>query len=132
MLRNLATSLILEEQVQTTLAKAKEIRPIVEKLITLARKNAESVVDAAGGEEEKQEANMARVAAIRNAGRYLRGKEPLAHLFGELAERYIPKDKGGYTRISKLGNRLGDNAPMAIIELINDQAEDEASIEESA
>ena len=128
MLRNLATSLILEGSVETTIAKAKEIRSVVEKLITLARRNASSVVEAAGTTEAK----LARVAAVRRAGRYVRGRDALQILFGELAERYQPKDKGGYTRITKLGNRLGDNAPLALIELINDQDAEEGDAEGEA
>lgn len=137
MFRNMATSLIEEERIQTTVAKAKELRRIVEKLITAGRRNAESVVAAAGSDEERTARTMARVAAVRQAGKTVRNRFALQKLFGELAERYIDRP-GGYTRIIRVGRRLGDNAEMAIIELIPDgEAEgfepaDDDHIEEDA
>ncbi len=98
LLMNLAKSLIRHEQITTTLAKGKELRPYVEKLITKAKK---------GGL-----ANRRLVLAK------LQDKEMTAKLFDELAERY--KDRpGGYVRVLKAGFRQGDNAPMAIVELVD-------------
>ena len=108
MFRNMATSLIEEERIQTTAAKAKELRSIVEKLITLASRNANSVVEQGSAD---------RVAAVRQAGRYIRNRDALQKLFGELAERFVGRP-GGYTRVLRTGRRLGDNAEMAIIELL--------------
>jgi len=98
MFANMSTALIKHEQIRTTLAKAKELRPIVEKLITLGKK----------GNLHSRRYAIARMA-------------PDAHiekLFGEIAKRYENRS-GGYTRIIKDGNRYGDSAPMAYIELVD-------------
>jgi large subunit ribosomal protein L17 len=101
LLRNLTSSLIKEERITTTLTKAKELRRVVEKMITLGKKGS--------------------LHNRRMAARYIFGSEPLSKLFTDLAGRY--KDRaGGYTRIVKRGPRLGDGADMAIIELM-DRAE---------
>ena len=98
MLRNMAASLIKHEQITTTLPKAKELRPYVEKLITLAKR---------GGLSNR------RLAHSR-----LLDDAQLAKLFDVLAERYAGR-AGGYTRIIKAGFRAGDAAPMAVIELVD-------------
>ena len=98
MLRNMAASLIKHEQIKTTLPKAKELRPYVEKLITLAKK---------GGLSNR------RLAHSR-----LLDDAQLTKLFGELAERYKDRN-GGYTRVIKAGYRASDAAPMAVIELVD-------------
>jgi large subunit ribosomal protein L17 len=121
MFRNMVTSLINEERIETTLPKAKELRPIIEKLLTSAKHNAPSVV-AAAAEDQKVSKVATRVAAIRQAGKFVRGKDALQKLFGALSEQYQQRP-GGYTRIVKTRNRLGDNAEMAIIELIPASAE---------
>ncbi|MFQ5347265.1 MAG: 50S ribosomal protein L17 [Rhodothalassiaceae bacterium] len=95
---NLAQALIKHEQIMTTLPKAKELRPVVEKLITRAKK---------GGL-----ANRRRVLA------QLQNEALTAKLFDELAERYRDRP-GGYARVLKAGFRQGDKAPMAIIELVD-------------
>lgn len=98
MFMNMAQALIKHEQITTTLPKAKELRPIVEKLITLGKK---------GGLANR------RLAISR-----LQSRELVTKLFDELAERY--KDRpGGYARVLKAGFRYGDNAPMAVIELVD-------------
>jgi large subunit ribosomal protein L17 len=95
---NMASSLIKHEQITTTLPKAKELKPIVEKLITLGKK----------GELHHR----------RQAISQLADKAQAAKLFDVLAERY--KDRqGGYVRVLKAGFRYGDNAPMAIVELVD-------------
>ena len=98
LLRNLAQSLIKHEQITTGIAKAKELRPYVEKLITLAKK---------GGLSNR------RLAHSR-----LLDDAQLTKLFGELAERYKDRN-GGYTRVIKAGYRASDAAPMAVIELVD-------------
>ncbi|HDH7047290.1 TPA: 50S ribosomal protein L17 [Staphylococcus aureus] len=107
MLRDLATSLIISERIETTEARAKEVRSVVEKLITLGKKG--------------------DLASRRNAAKTLRNVEilhedettqtALQKLFGEIAERYTER-QGGYTRILKQGPRRGDGAESVIIELV--------------
>ena len=103
LLANLAASLFAAEGIVTTEAKAKALRPIAEKLITKAKK--------------AQEESPMRVHRIRQIQGYLGDKEMTNKLVNEVAPRYT-KRNGGYTRILKLGERHGDNAPMARIELV--------------
>ena len=98
MLRNMANSLIAHEAIKTTLPKAKELRRVVEPLITLGKKPT--------------------LANRRLAFDRLRDRDSVVKLFGELGERYKTRP-GGYTRILKFGNRVGDNAPMAYVELVD-------------
>jgi len=113
MFANMAASLIRHEQIVTTLPKAKDLRPIVEKYITLAKKG---------------DLHSRRLAASR-----LRDDDMVKKLFDVLAERY--KDRqGGYTRVLKAGFRYGDSAPRAVIELVDRDetvkgAEDRARVE---
>ncbi len=104
MLANMAASLIKHEQIKTTVPKAKELKPYVEKLITL-RKQAAASPDRA-------------VAKRRQAIAIMRDKTQAKKIFDVLAERYADRP-GGYTRIMKAGYRYGDAAPIAIIELID-------------
>ena len=98
MFANMAAALVKHEQIVTTLPKAKELKPFVEKLITLSKK--------------------ATLASRRQAIATMRDTTQAAKLFDVLAERY--KDRsGGYTRVLKAGFRYGDNAPMAVIELVD-------------
>jgi large subunit ribosomal protein L17 len=117
MFRNMATSLIEEERIQTTAAKAKELRPIIERLITLGKRNAPSVVAQATSDGERAKLTAARVAAVRQAGKTVRNRNALQKLFGDIAERFVDR-QGGYTRVLRVGRRLGDNAELAIIELL--------------
>jgi ribosomal protein L17 len=98
MFRNMAASLIKHEQITTTVPKAKELRPYVEKLITLAKK---------GGLSNRR---LAHARLLDDA--------QLTKLFDVLAERYAGRN-GGYTRIIKAGIRASDAAPIAIIELVD-------------
>ena len=98
MFRNMSASLIKHEQITTTVAKAKELRPYVEKLITLAKR---------GG-----------LANRRLAMSRLMDETQLVKLFDVLAERYQDRN-GGYTRVSKAGIRASDAAPIAIIEFVD-------------
>ncbi|MFC4624956.1 50S ribosomal protein L17 [Daeguia caeni] len=102
MFANMAASLIEHEQIVTTLPKAKEIRPIVEKLVTL-------------GKRGDLHARRQAIAAIRDA-------KLVAKLFDTLATRYATRN-GGYIRIMKAGFRTGDNAPMAVVEFVERDVE---------
>ena len=97
MFRNMAVALIKHEQITTTLPKAKELRPVAEKLITLGKR---------GG-----------LHARRQAYAQLRDEKIVAKLFDTLATRYKTRS-GGYTRVLKAGMRYGDAADMAVIELV--------------
>lgn len=100
MFRNMVTSLIVAERITTTLAKAKELRRFAEKMVTLAK--------------------TGTLHARRQAAAYVRGSTAVQKLFAELGPRFKER-QGGYTRILKLGNRLGDGAEMAIIEYLGYQ-----------
>ena len=106
MLENMAVSLIKNETIKTTLPKAKELRPFVEKVITLGKKNKES----------------SRSSAYNT----LQDKEAVAKVFKELSVRYKDRN-GGYCRIVKAGFRTGDNAPMAFIQLLDQDQSSEVS-----
>ena len=98
MLSNMASSLILHKRISTTVAKAKALRKYVEPLITKA----------------KNDTTHSR----RTVFSYLQNKESVSMLFGEVADK-VASRPGGYTRILKTGNRLGDNADMCVIELVD-------------
>src|SRR5436305_5639587 len=143
MLRNLATSLINSEKehIITTVPKAKELRPFVEKAITLARKAQDLTGDGAtlrGVHLRRQAARFFhagnstfKAEQSRFRGNKGEPKEPIERtagvkavqrLFNELGVRYKDRN-GGYTRIIKLGRRVGDNAEMAVIELVDNPRE---------
>jgi len=96
-LRNMATSLFLHERIETTTAKAKELRPYAERLITLARRG---------------DVHSRRLAAMK-----IQDRDVLGKLFDDIAPRYMERP-GGYTRVLKVGNRKGDAAEMSLIELV--------------
>ncbi len=110
MLRNMAVSLLQHEAIKTTLPKAKELRRVVERMITLAK--------------------VPTVANRRLAFDRLRDRDVVVKLFDELGPRFKARP-GGYTRILKMGFRVGDNAPMALVELV-DRAEDAAPAADDA
>lgn len=109
MFRNMAVSLLRHEAIKTTLPKAKELRRVVEPLITLGKKDS--------------------LANKRLAFNRLRDREIVVKLFGELGTRYANRN-GGYLRILKMGFRVGDNAPMAYVELV-DRPEQPQDVEET-
>lgn len=114
MFRNMAASMLEHEMIRTTLPKAKELRRVVEPLITLAKQDS--------------------VANRRLAFARLRDREVVTKLFNELGPRYQSRP-GGYLRILKCGFRTGDKAPMAIVELVDrpmDVAEAKETVTESA
>jgi len=102
MLKNMVTSLLKYEKITTTDSKAKELRRLAEKMITLGKRG--------------------ELHARRQALAVIRERDVVEKVFSEYAERYRER-KGGYTRIIKLGFREGDNAPVSIIEFVKDQAE---------
>lgn len=102
MFANMAASLIEHEQIVTTLPKAKELKPIMDKLITLAKRG--------------------DLHARRQAISKIRDKDQVSKLFETLGPRYAER-AGGYTRVLKAGFRHGDNAPMAVIELVDRDTE---------
>src|SRR5689334_18900427 len=95
---NMAASLIKHEQIVTTLPKAKELRPVVEKLVTLAKRG--------------------DLHARRQAVAQVRDKDQVSKLFAVLGPRYADR-RGGYLRVLKAGYRYGDNAPLAVIEFVD-------------
>lgn len=99
MLRNMATSLFLHEKVETTEAKAKELRPYAERLITLARRG--------------------DLHARRQVERHIKDRKVAGRLFSEIGPRFASRP-GGYTRILKIGHRVGDGAEVARIELLSE------------
>ncbi|WP_028585161.1 50S ribosomal protein L17 [Desulfogranum mediterraneum] len=104
MLRNMVTSLLEHERIVTTVPKAKEARRMAEKMITLGKRG--------------------DLHAKRQALSYIRSKDVVAKLFDQLSEQYADR-QGGYTRIIRTGFRSGDAAPMAIVELVGYQADQE-------
>src|SRR3954471_16426683 len=137
MFRNLAANLVLHGRIETTDAKAKELRRIVERLITKATRLGEDLSkDTSKLEDaERQQVVARRVHAQRLVGRFLprlvakpdengdlEQNDLIYKLFHEVAPKYMERvaagKGGGYTRIIKLGNRRGDNAPISIIEFV--------------
>ena len=102
MLRNIVTSLLEHERIVTTVPKAKEARRVTEKMITLGKRG--------------------DLHARRQAMAYIRSKGIVAKLFDEISSQYADR-QGGYTRIIRTGNRYGDAAPMAIVELVGYEEE---------
>jgi large subunit ribosomal protein L17 len=101
LLRNLVTSLILRERIETTVAKAKAARPVAEWMITLAKRG--------------------DLQARRQAASYLLDPEAVKFLFGDLSKRYASR-QGGYTRLVHTGWRRGDGADLAVLELVGTEA----------
>jgi large subunit ribosomal protein L17 len=141
MLRNLATSLInaRDERIITTVPKAKELRPFVERVITLAKRAGALTGDDVVAQTlhlRRQAAGFFHAGNTRRSEDATRGRKQadiprtagvaaLKRLFGELGQRYAERP-GGYTRIIRLGRRDGDNAELAIIELVDNPREREA------
>lgn len=111
MLQNMMNSLIEHEVIKTTVPKAKELRRVIEPMITLAKKPT--------------------LANKRLAFDRLRNRDAVVKLFGELGPRFAARP-GGYTRILKMGFRVGDNAPMALVELVDRAEIKDAAAEQSA
>jgi large subunit ribosomal protein L17 len=105
MFRNMVTSLFQHEKITTTDSKAKELKVIAEKMITLGKRG--------------------DLHAVRQAAAYIRDKKVVTKLFETIAPRFSARP-GGYTRIIKIGARLGDNAPVAILELVEEEVQRKA------
>ena len=110
MLRNMSNSLIEHEVIKTTLPKAKELRKVVEPLITLGKKPS--------------------LANRRLAFNRLRDRDSVTKLFEVLGPRYATRP-GGYLRVLKFGFRVGDNAPMALVELLDRPEDEEVEVQEA-
>jgi len=110
MLRNMMNSLIEHEAIKTTVPKAKELRRVIEPMITLAK--------------------VPTLANKRLAFDRLRSRDNVVKLFADLGPRFLARP-GGYTRILKMGFRVGDNAPMALVELVDRAAETTEIVEEA-
>lgn len=121
--KNMIADLLCNEQITTTEAKARTIRPAAEKMITLAKRG---IVN--GEVDQAREVHARRLAAARLPKyRLVRDEfgdeveiDVVKHLFNEIAPRYLDRP-GGYTRIVKVGKRLGDNADMAVLMLVEEE-----------
>jgi large subunit ribosomal protein L17 len=111
MLRTMVTSLLKYEKIQTTEMKAKELKKVADKMITLGKRG--------------------DLHARRQAAAYVRERDMVGKLFGELSDRYKER-AGGYTRIVKSGYRVGDNAPMSIIEFVRNAEQEKPKKKASA
>lgn len=111
MYRNMVTSLFEHGKIQTTDTKAKELRRIAEKLITVGRKN--------------------DLANRRKAFAYIKSRDVVAKLFDEISPGFGARP-GGYTRIVKIGNRRGDNAPISVLELVTEEYKPKVSAKKAA
>ncbi len=120
MLRNQATALLLHEHLTTTVPKAKELRPFVERIITVAKRGLKAGV-----------ANAKELNARRLVMRDLQDRDVVSKLFDTLAPRFAER-QGGYTRLMRVGFRKGDSAEMALVELIGSEFNPRAAAEGDA
>ena len=109
MLRNQASALLLHERIETTVPKAKELKPFVERIITIAKRSLAADADPIRG-----------VNARRLVARDIADKTVVTKLFDEIAPRFVSRP-GGYTRLLRLGHRRGDSADVALIELVGSE-----------
>ena len=116
--RNMVTSLMLHGQILTTEARAKELRRVAERLVTIAKR----------GQGTSSDNAALRVHAIRRARRVLMSDDAVGLLFATYAPRFAARN-GGYTRIVKAGFRGGDNAPMAVVQMLADDATEASAAE---
>ncbi len=119
LLRNQAQALLRHERIQTTLPKARELRPYVERIISIAKRS----LVAPGTDEERR---VRRLTAERLVARDVADKKVVTKLFDTLAPRFVERP-GGYTRVLKLGHRRGDAAEVAQIELVGSEYDPNAS-----
>lgn len=109
MLRNQASALLLHERIETTVPKAKELKPFVERIITIAKRSLADTSDPVRG-----------VNARRLVARDIADKAVVSKLFDEIAPRFVERP-GGYTRLLRLGHRRGDSADVALVELVGSE-----------
>lgn len=118
MVRNMVTSLMKHGRIRTTETRAKEVRRVADRIITLSKRVPHASL--AGLEGDKLvTARAQRVHAIRLARRWIDDRDVLETVFSEYSDRYASRP-GGYTRVLKLGRRVGDNADMAVLELVTE------------
>lgn len=131
MLRNMVSSLMLHGRIQTTTARAKELRRYADKVITLAKRapSAQAIEGLSG--DDATQAKADRVHAVRRAKRWVNNEDALKRVFDEFAPRFADRP-GGYTRVIKAGFRPGDNAEMAVIEIVGESADPVAAPVEAA
>ena len=120
MMRNMVTDLMRYGRIQTTQARAKELRKFAERIITLSRRVTPAQLELLTG-DALVAAKAVRLHAIRQARLMIEDRDVLQKLFSEYSTRYATRP-GGYTRILKLGNRPGDQAKVVLIELVVDAA----------
>jgi large subunit ribosomal protein L17 len=120
LLRNQATALLRHEHLETTVQKAKELRPFVERLITVAKRSLDAAEGTARG-----------VTARRTVARDIADRDVVRRLFDTIAPRYTERP-GGYTRLLRLGYRRGDSAEVALVELIGSEYDPNAEAAEKA
>lgn len=120
LLRNQASALLLHERIETTVPKAKELKPFVERIITIAKRSLADTSDPIRG-----------VNARRLVSRDIADKTVVTKLFDELAPRYVGR-AGGYTRLLRLGHRRGDSADIALIELVGSEYDPNAEAKPKA
>lgn len=130
MFRNMVTSVLEHGKITTTDVKAKELRRIVERVITLSKRVTPDAI-AAAPEAERSSLEAARVHAVRLARRWVQSREVLHKLFSEYGPRFKSRP-GGYTRIVKLGFRAGDNSSMSLIEILPGEDSVGSSVEAPA
>ncbi len=112
LIRDLVTDLIINEHIETTLAKAKELQKLADKMVTLGKKG-----DLAARRQAAELVRFEKVLTVNENGEVEKGQYAIQKLFSEIAPKFADRN-GGYTRVLKTGPRRGDSAPMAIIEFV--------------
>jgi large subunit ribosomal protein L17 len=121
--KNMIADLLCHEQIITTEAKARMIRPMAEKMITLAKRGLVKGVDDVANEVHARRlvaARLPKTRVVEDEDGFLEEVDVVKKLFGEIAPRYVDRP-GGYTRMVKLGKRPGDNADMAVLMLVEEE-----------
>ena len=118
MVRNMVTSLMIHGRIRTTLVRAKEVRRVADRIITLSKRVPHASLGSLQG-DALIEARARRVHAIRQARLWIDDRDVLEVVFSEYSDRYAQRP-GGYTRVLKLGRRPGDQADMALLELVTE------------
>ncbi|MEQ1501409.1 MAG: 50S ribosomal protein L17 [Myxococcota bacterium] len=132
MFRNMTTALMLHGQIRTTEARAKELRRFAERLISIGKRAPSAADLAAASGDALANARADRVSAIRRLKEWLQDDEAISRVMGEYADRFRARP-GGYTRVVKVGRpRPGDNAPMAILQLVEPMGAATAATEPAA
>ena len=120
LIKNLAADLICYERITTTEAKARTIRPVAEKMITLAKRGIAKGSASEVHARRLAAARLPKTRMVEDDEGYIEEVDVVRHLFDEIAPRYTERP-GGYTRLLKIGKRPGDNADMAVLMLVDDE-----------